>query len=727
MRNELQAGITVAFVALPVSLGISIAAGLPPSAGIISSLVGGIIIGLWSGTNVTVMGPPKSIILITLGAVTFFSQGDPMLGIQAVCTAFFFSGIIIFLLGLSRIGDFGDFFPSSAVSGLMSAIGIMILISQIPTLFGLAFQPKSLGDFFLGLAGQTDLFNPSVAIIGISSLVFLFLYPSLNGKLIKLIPAPMWVILYSMLMGFLLNFGTERDLDFLGWNYSVGPQLMLQLSPENFKFDFFPNFGQLEDFHFWTLVINLTLVCTLESLVSARAIDKIDPLQRVSNLNRYLAATGIGTVISSLIGGMPVIAAIMSSSVGINNGGKTKFVNLVHALVIALMVLFGAILLNRIPYASLAAILVFTGYKLASPQKFKKVLMVGNEQFFIFLSTILVTLFTDLIFGLAAGVITTFFIHLFSIQEGKNAFSMIFKSTNHLHYDDDDKHYYLSIRRYANFFNYLGLKSKINSIPKDQFLIMDFSQAKFIDHTVMEHLQNLSEGFQSMGGKLEIIGLNVQTPFSNHPLAARKLVIGSTPRQPRKKFNITPRQRKLKRMTYSKGWELDVNINWKVEKLRSFHFFQNKQLLFQTNIIKGNLNTLPFIISDVSYTEGILEGGIDHRTTFLRYPLREPIPVFVLERELVIDRVIHTADSKDIVFRNFRHFSNHFHLYGPDEKGIREFFSKEMILFFETHSVYHIESSGNSILVFPKEKLVKATQIEIMVAFVQELLEKISK
>ncbi len=725
VRNEILAGITVAFVGLPVSLGISIAAGLPPSAGLLSSLVGGIIIGLWSGTHVTVMGPPKSIILITLAAVTIFGQGDILLGVSVVCTAFLFTGLFILILGLLKAGYFADFFPSSAITGLMAAIGIMILLSQIPTLIGIQFQPGSLNDFVLGMGEKISEFNPSVSIIGISSLVFLFLYPYLGGKLLKTIPAPMWVILYSMIMGYILNFGTDRHMDFLGLNYEVGPHLMLSLSQDNFSLNFLPNFSFMASGAFWVLVINLSLICTLESLVSSKAIDKIDPGKRISNLNRYLVATGFGTMLSAVLGGMPVIAAIMSSSVGINNGAKTKLVNIVHALTIAVMILFGIVLLNRIPYAALAAILVHTGYKLASPAKFKKVLMVGSEQFFIFLTTIIVTLFTDLIFGLFAGILTTFFIHLFSIQEGKNAFAMIFKSTNHLHYDDEDRHYYLSIRRYANFFNYLPLKRKIESIPKNQFLIMDFSQAKFIDHTVMEHLQSLNGKFDKDGGKLEIIGLNVQTPFSNHPLAARKLIKGSDLKAPKKKFNITSRQRALKRMTYGRGWNLDVNIYWNTEGLENFHFFQNKYLQFQTNLIRGKLNDSNFLISDVSYTEGILEGGTDHRATFMQYELKKPIPVFVLEREVVMDKVMNTVGSKDIDFKDFRHFSKKFLLYGPNEDQIRKFFNEDMILFFETHSIYHIESSGSSLLVFPKAKIVKSHQIEVMVSFVKDLLQKV--
>lgn len=302
---------------------------------------------------------------------------------------------------------------------------------------------------------------------------------------------------------------------------------------------------------------------------------------------------------------------------------------------------------------------------------------------------------------------------------------MIFRSTNHLHYDEDDDHYYLSIRRYANFFNYIRLKRKIESIPKDQFLILDFSQAKFVDHTVMEHLQSLSQGFNTSGGKLEIVGLNVQTPFSNHPLAARKMVIGSNPTQPKKKYNITSRQKRIKRLTYSKGWNFDINIDWNLKGLKTFHYFQNKVLLFQTNMIQGEVSNNPFIISDVSYTEGVLEGGIDHRATFLRYQLKKRVPLFVLEREVVLDKVINTAGSPDIRFQDFREFSNKFLLFGPDENEIRQFFTPDIILFFETHSIYHIESSGDSLLVFPKAKLVKSHQIEVMMAFVEELLEKI--
>lgn len=716
-KEDIIAGLTVAFVGLPLALGISLASGLPVSSGIIAALVGGLLISHFNGAFITVNGPPKATIIVTLAAISTFGGG--IAGIEITLAVFFLVGLFMVLFGLFKFGDLGDFFPTSAIQGMLSAVGLMIIINQFHILFGRYYDSHDILELIQLIPESIIYMNPYVGVIGITSLTFLFIYPYMKGKFLHMIPAPMWVVFYASIMGYLLNFGTERSVEYNGVVHDIGPQLLIMI-PENFGSRFLsPDFSKVMDLGFWTVVLNITFITALESLLSAKGVDRIDPDRRVTDLNKNLIGTGTGTMISSFLGGLPVISQVLSSTVAANNGGKTKWTNFFHGLTILIAVVFLASALNRIPLAALAAILVHTGYKLTSIKVIRRTYAFGKEQLVIFLITMLVTLISDLVIGVIAGILSTFIIHSFAGIDRKYWFGFLFKSTNHFHYDEDDDHYYISVRRFANFFNYLGLKKELQRVPKGSHLILDFSHAKLIDHTVMDHIAYFAEKYRSRGGIFEIVGLDLHKPSSSHPLSGRRIVEGYTPSE--KKFNITRRQRQLKRVSYKNNWGFNIDTDWQIGHLKAFPFFLNKILHFQNNSIKGEIFGERFTISDVSYSSGAMEASIDQRMTIMIQNLKNPIPTFTIEKEKPIDKVLSLAGQQDIDFEAYPEFSYKFLLKGRNEKEIRKFFSRELIIFFETHSIFHIECNGYQIMIFEKIKLSKAHEVEIMTEFMKQL------
>ncbi len=720
-QSELIAGFTVALVALPLAMGISLASGLPVTSGIISVLVGGLLISHINGAHLTVNGPPKATIIVILTAITTFGGG--VNGIEGVIAVFFMVGALMFLFGVFKFGELGDFFPSSAIQGMLSAIGIMIILNQAFILFGLESGSHDLFELLFSIPETINNINPYVAVIGVTSLSFLFIYPYLEGKFIRLIPAPMWVVFYASIMAYLFNFGTERTITILGNSHEIGPKLMISLPDSLISSMISPDFGQIYNVEFWMIVLNITFIASLESLLSARAVDKIDPERRSTNLNQNLMATGGGTMLSSLAGGMPVISMILPSTVAVNNGGRTSWTNFFQSLAILILVVFLAALLSRIPLAALAAILVHTGYKLASIKVFKRTYQYGKEQLIIFLITLFFTLFFDIVIGIGAGIISTLIIHSFAGIEKRYLFSFLFKSTNHFHYDEDDDHYFISIRRFANFFNYLGLKKVLNKVPDEKHLILDFSHAKLIDHTVMEHVTNFARKYREKGGVFEIVGLDLHKPSSDHPLAGRRIVEGYTPNT--RKYNITRRQRQLKRVAYRNDWDFTIDTDWDVSYLRMFPFFENKLLHFQNNLINGKINGQDFHIADIAYSEGAMEASVDKRVTVMIQNLEALLPKFTIQKEVAIDKVLTLAGLPDIDFKAYPEFSSKFLLQGTNENAVRELFNKELIIFFEMHSIFHIECNGYQLLLFERTNLAKPHQVEVMTEFVKQLWPRI--
>ncbi len=519
-KDDLLSGFLVFLIALPLSLGIAMASGFPPVAGIITAIVGGIIVSPLMGAELTIKGPAAGLIVIALGAVTELGQGDAMAGYKLALAVGAVAGVIQIVFGLVKLGVLGDFFPSAAVHGMLAAIGIIIASKQIHTLIGVKPEGKEPLELLAEIPHSILNMNHEIALIGVISLLILFILPLFKNKYIKKIPGPMVVILVSIPLGHYFDLEHEHKFLFLGHIETIGPRFLVTLPSNLLDAVTFPDFSQIFSSTSIKYIIMFALVGSLESLLSTRAVDILDPYQRKSKLDRDLLSVGAGNTLVAFLGGLPMISEIVRSSANINNGGKTRWANFYHGVFLLIFVAFLPGLIHQIPLAALAAMLIFTGYRLASPKAFKHTLQIGKEQFAIFLVTIITTLVVDLLVGIAVGILVKFIIHLFMGLSLKSAFKPIL-NINQL----DEHTLQINVGQSAVFTNYISLKKQLDQLPRGKKIIMDFTETKLIGNTVLENIENYARDYKNEDstGSLVLTGLENHKKVSNHPKSARIL------------------------------------------------------------------------------------------------------------------------------------------------------------------------------------------------------------
>jgi len=505
--NDLIAGFSVSLIALPLCLGIAIASGVPPLAGLITAIVGGMICSRISGTFVTISGPAAGLIVITLGATEAMGGAGAAMGYGGyphALGAILVGGVFVALFGFLKFGKIGNFFPPATVHGMLASIGIIIIIKQFFPAIG-ADSPK--GEI-LEVALQipkTILSGSSIYALSISAvtLSILIIHPYLKIKLIKAVPAPMWVLIFTIPMASIM--GTQH-LSMVELPSNLFGEGGIQL----------PSFSKIGESAFWFAVLGFTLVSAIETLLSAKAVDSLDPYKRNSNLDRDLVAMGAGSSLAATIGGLPMISEIVRSSANVSNGAKTQWSNFFHGSFLLIYLVVGAMVIEMIPIATLSAMLVFTGFRLASPKEFKQMYQIGLMELEIFIVTIIATLATDLITGIALGVLFKYIVILF---KGTN-FRDLFSSRCEIELNESKK--IIHLKGSQVFSNYLSLKSKMSK-DIDQFdeLVLDFTDVSYVDHTVMEHLEDYARIQQHKGNKVFITNIESLVPVSKHPLSAR--------------------------------------------------------------------------------------------------------------------------------------------------------------------------------------------------------------
>jgi MFS superfamily sulfate permease-like transporter len=519
-KSDALSGFLVFLIALPLCLAISKASGFPPVGGILTAIIGGLVVTFLGGSELTIKGPAAGLIVIAIGAVEELGKGDPLVGYKLALGVVVVAGIVQVIFGLLRSGVLGDFFPSAAIHGMMAAIGLSIIIKQIFVLTGVKPESKETFDLVAEIPRAFSAMNPEIFIIGLVSLLILFLFPLVKNKTFRKIPAPLVVILVAIPLGRYFDLGHEHTYLFLdNHNYTVGPKFLVELPSNLLSAITFPDFSQITSPTSIKYIIMFALVGSLESLLSTKAIDMLDPYKRKSNMNRDLIGIGVGNTLAGLIGGLPMISEIVRSSANVNNGAKTRWANFFHGLFLLVFVAFAGALITQIPVAALAAMLIYTGFRLASPKEFAHTYHKGAEQLFIFLVTIVVTLATDLLVGIAAGIVTKLIIHLINGLPLRSIFKPLVEVRKH----DHEEFYQVFVNDAAVFSNYLSFKKYLDAIPRQKHIVVNFSEARLVDHTVMEHLHHYENEYVAQGGKFEIVGLHQHKPVSLHPLAARRL------------------------------------------------------------------------------------------------------------------------------------------------------------------------------------------------------------
>jgi MFS superfamily sulfate permease-like transporter len=350
-RSDLQAGFLVFLIALPLCLGISVASGFPPSAGIITAIVGGLLVSRVSGSYLTINGPAAGLIVVVLAAVQVLGDGDAMAGYRYTLAAIVVASLLQILMGVFKLGQLSSFFPSSVVHGMLAAIGIIIMATQTHVMLGVTPESGSIFSIITQLPHSLSTMSLDIALIGFLSLLILIIWPLIGSK----IPAPVLVVLLGILFAWHFDLDKVSTID--GSNYLVA-------LPDHFLAGFyFPDFSRITTPAFWGAVLSICLVGSLDSLLTATAIDKLDPYRRSTDLDRDLTAVGLGNLVAGLIGGLPMIAEIVRSSANINYGAKTAWANFFHGLILLVFVVLFTGIIQLIPLAALAALLVYTGYR----------------------------------------------------------------------------------------------------------------------------------------------------------------------------------------------------------------------------------------------------------------------------------------------------------------------------------------------------------------------------
>ncbi|RED48759.1 SulP family inorganic anion transporter [Seonamhaeicola aphaedonensis] len=486
IKNDLPASIVVFFVALPLCLGIALASGAPLFSGLIAGIIGGIVVGSLSGSKIGVSGPAAGLAAIVLTAIGTLG------GYQNFLVAVVLGGIIQLLFGVLRAGVIGYYFPSSVIKGMLTGIGIIIILKQIPHFFGYDANPE--GDFaFFQVDGEntfSDLFKtlkyitPGSALIGIMGLGILILWEKVltkKAKIFKLIQGPLVAVVVGIIF-----YAITKSNDTLAIAQSHLVTVPIPEDTSSFFAQFsFPNFSVITKPEIWIVAFTIALVASLETLLCVEATDKLDPHKNVTPTNRELLAQGTGNILSGLIGGLPITQVIVRSSANIQSGGVSKMSAIIHGFFLLISVIVIPKLLNMIPLSVLAAILLVVGYKLAKPKLFKQMYDLGWKQSVPFTVTVLGIVFIDLLYGIGLGLGVGIIVILLKS----------YQNSHFLHIEDksNGKHKIkMSFAEEVTFFNKGAILKELDSLPRDTYLELNLMNTRYLDNDVIEILEDFA-------------------------------------------------------------------------------------------------------------------------------------------------------------------------------------------------------------------------------------------
>ena len=517
-KSDIVSGFLVFLIALPLCLGIAMASGFPPVAGILTAVVGGIISSFLGSARLTIKGPAAGLIVIAIGAVTELGQGDMQLGYRRALATIVVAAVFQIAFALLRAGSLGDFFPSSVVHGMLAAIGVTIFSKQAHVLLGVTPAAKAPFPLLAELPHSVSTLNPEIALIGVVSLTILFGHMALAKRIpaLRRVPAPLLVLLVAVPLGLVFDLEHEHTFTLSHETFSVGPKFLVNLPSNLLTAITFPDFSAVFSSVSIKYIVMFALVGSIESLLTAKAMDMMDPEKRRNDLDKDLFATGAGNLVAGLIGGLPMISEVVRSSANIGYGARSRLSNFFHGMFLLLFVAFVPMLIHRIPLAALAAMLIFTGIRLASPGEFVRTFRIGAEQLLIFTFTLGVTLATDLLVGVFSGIALKMVVHLINGASPRALFRPDIEE------QVGEGVVVLRVRQAAVFTNYLKIKKQLARHAHAPRVEVDLTEVRLVDHTVMERLRELSEEYSREGRQLTVRGLEQHRPLSEHPLSARK-------------------------------------------------------------------------------------------------------------------------------------------------------------------------------------------------------------
>lgn len=705
---DMASGFVVFLLALPLSLGIARASEFPPAMGVLTALVGGIVVSFISGSQLTIKGPAAGLITICSGCVIDLGSGTQ--GWHLALGVFVVAAVLQILFGFLKFGTLIDFFPHAAIHGMLAAIGVMIFARQFPVLLGVdpAFvKGLSTISLYTHLPEFIAHANGKIALVGILSLAILFGLPAWGGVFRK-IPAPMIVLIVTVPLAIFLDFGSIEDRENKSFSLITIGRFWTSIS-------FNPEFDAIGTFVFWKYVFLLLFVSSLESLLTVKAIDGLDPYKRKSNYNKDLIAIGVGNAVAGMLGAPPMISEVARSSANVSNGGRTRWANFFHGFFLLVAILLLIPVIELIPNAALAAMLIAVAYRLASPKEFIGTYKIGPEQLVIFLVTILAAITNDLLTGVFAGMAVKIIFHLLNGATLRSLFKADYVVT------EDTEGYTLLVRGAATFSNYIGYKKRWRSFDLSKRIHFDFAEARLVDHSFLEQLHYFEEDVQRAGGHITWAGLEKFNPFSDHPLAARKIsrdTSGSI------EIKLTTRQIDLRSLADRTELNFYPQKVRNVAKYADFPIARGNRILYEENILSQYTDYGKIEISDIALSLGVrLEQGDAHLTVFHVSDLGISIPDFVLEPEGLQTTFSELTTGLEIDMSDHKVFSRTYYLRGNDVAAIRNFFNGSLVRFLETQEPVHIESHRHKLLVYTKRGPLGTTAIPEVLQFITAFIE----
>ncbi len=523
LKQDLPAGIVVFLIALPLCLGIALASGAPLFSGLIAGIVGGIVIGFLSNSHTSVSGPAAGLTAVVLTSLQVLGSFETFL------LAVVLAGIFQMALGLAHAGMVANYFPSSVIKGMLTGIGIIIIMKQVPHALGydkdaegdLAFFEPGGSNTFLSLwEAVTQYIHPGASVLALLSIGIMLLWerPFIKNR-IKYIPGALVAVLVSI--------GINEFFKSIDGVWVVQSEHLVGIPVPNNGAEFFaqfslPDFSQIVNIKVWTVAITICAVASIETLLCIEAVDKIDPLNRVSGSNKELKAQGVGNIISGLLGGLPITSVIVRSSANVNANARTKMSTIIHGGLLLVCAAFIPHLLNLIPLAVLAAVLILTGYKLAKISIFKEMWANGKYQFWPFIITVVSVVFTDLLTGIGIGLLAS----IFSILRGNMKNAYFFKKEE---YHEGDV-ITIKLSQEVSFLNKASIKLTLEHLPENSKVIIDARDTAYIDFDVLENVREFaSEKAKTMNIDLELKGFQEKYKFweadfvhSDHPQSVSK-------------------------------------------------------------------------------------------------------------------------------------------------------------------------------------------------------------
>ncbi|NSL89460.1 SulP family inorganic anion transporter [Chitinophaga sp. Mgbs1] len=481
IKGDFSSGLVVFLIAVPLCLGIALASGAPLFAGMISGIIGGLVIGFLSGSQLSVSGPAAGLTAIVLTAITKLGAFDIFLLSVVI------AGALQFVLGLIKAGTVANYFPSNVITGMLSAIGIIIILKQLPHAFGydaeaegsVAFIQADGENTFTALLSTLNHISIGATVITVIS-IFIILYWSKIPK-VNLVPAP----LVAVIAGILLNYAfSGNEVLALGSNHLVNLPVPSSFSDFIGQFTL-PRFSEIGNKEVWISAATIAIIASVETLLNVEATDKLDPMKRYTPPNRELKAQGIGNMVSGMIGGLPITSVIVRSSANINAGGKTKLSTMIHGSLLLICAALIPVLLNKIPLATLAAVLLVTGYKLCKIAIFKEMFRNGKYQWIPFVATVLAIVFTDLLIGIGIGMAVS----VLAILRGNMKSSYYFRKEK---YQTGDS-IRLELAQEVSFLNKASILLTLDHLPNDTTVVIDAHKTAYIDFDVLQTIREFKE------------------------------------------------------------------------------------------------------------------------------------------------------------------------------------------------------------------------------------------